>query len=204
MDNIGRQLIWNRIREKMEKGEEIGAGDFVWGILLNGGLSTKEAFLGSESVEIIKTALKIHEDIISKKDNELKALYEEKKAEHIKELAESKEFFKKFQARCKEIKIKINKSKIDSAIKDAVINTMTDYLGMLNREIIALGEFQDFNEWKKDIINVSSNQIGYLKQRIKKTQNEIMKNTKTWDKTEKAFQIPEHLKEKDDGIEKKV
>jgi len=202
MDNMGKQLTWNKIREKLEKGENINPGDIIWGILLNGGLSNKDAFLGQNMVDILEKNLKDHQEISAKDDSELKALYQEKKDAHFKELTESKAFFKKFQDRCKEIKIEINKSKVESDIKGASIVLMRDYLDMLNREIIASEKFPDYEDWKKDCLNVSNNQVGYLKQRIKKAKKDVVQNTKSWVKTENAFRIPEHLKEKDDGIKK--
>lgn len=202
MDNMGKQIVWQRIRGKLEKGEQVDPGDIIWGILLNGGLSNKGSFLGQNIVDSLEKALKDHQEISSKNDSELKALYLEKKDAHFKELTESKEFFKKFQDRCKEIKAEINGSKVDSDIKNASINLMRDYLDMLNREIISSEKFPDYEDWKKDCLNVSNNQVGYLKQRVKKAKKEVVQNVKLWDKTEKAFQIPEHLKQKDNGTKK--
>ena len=80
MDTIGRQSVWNRIREKMEKGEKIGSEDIVWGILLNGGFSTKDVFLGENIVKNMELSLENHKNIISKEDSELKSLYQKEYA----------------------------------------------------------------------------------------------------------------------------
>jgi ribosomal protein L29 len=200
MDNIGKHLTWNLIRTKMEKGEKIEPADIVWAIILNGGKANKDAFTGNENVEKIDGAIKKFEETTKKTDAELRVQYDETKKEHIKSMDEQKTFFSSLQEKFKEVKTQINKGKIDSDIKEASISLMREYLEMLNREIISGEKFPDYDEWKKDKLSVASTQIGYLKQRIKNTKKDVAQNLKTWDKTEKAFPIPECMKEKQDGV----
>lgn len=201
MDVYGNRVLWNKIRTKLEKGEEITPNDIVWGVISNGGFKNRKDVLG-DAYESLSSNLKDHTEIVAKSEDELKALYKTREEEHDKELKDSKEFFKKLQDRFKEIKSELNKAKIGK-ISESCVEVMRGYLDMLNREIIQLSNFPTYEEWKKDVLDVSQSQVEFLKTRIKKAKKELDDNVKELEKLEKKFPIPDEMKAKFNGTNEK-
>lgn len=193
MNDYSKRLLWQKIREKVEKNEKITMNEIVWGVITESGQVSRKHLAGADREEALTKQLEHYKTMLKKTPVEQRAVYDEQKASHDKNLQEAKDFFKKFQDQCKEIKAEVNKTKVTSNIKDVTISILRDYLEMLNREIQEETAFPDYDTWLKDNINIAENQLDYLRLKIKKAKKETEKNLKDIAKIEAEIPLPEGM-----------
>ena len=194
MNDVSKRMLWQKIREKMDKNEKITMNEIVWGVITESGRVSRKHLAGADREEALTRQLEHYKTMLKKSAIEQRALYDEQKASHEKGLTEAKDFFKKFQDQCKEIKAEVNKTKVTSNIKEVTIGILREYLEMLHREIQEETAFPDYDTWLKDNINIAENQLDYLKLKIKKAKKETEKNMKDISKIEAEIPLPDGMK----------
>ena len=194
MNTYAKQILWQKLRDKIDKKEQFSLSEIVWGMVSEGGSVTKESLTGLDKVKQLEKGVEEYQVFLKKSEDELKEKYALAKAEWQKGHDESKAFFTSFQNECKRMKAEVNKTKAPAQIKNGVISLLTSYLESLHGEIQDEKKFPEYAVWKTDKLNVAETQIPYWKTQIKNRTAEAKKNEKDLDKIIAEIPLPEGMK----------